>query len=193
MKNSKYLNLYVLIHTETYYNEKRLFSGHIDSVLTERGHRQAMSLAKDLADKKIDVAYISPLRRTKQTLSYILKYHDNVKIITDKRIIERDYGELSRKSKVKYRKKYPELYPKYHRSYNTPPPGGESMKEVEKRVRLFIKDVIKNMKKEKHNVLIVAHSNSVRPIIRYFEKLTADQMMQLEDYRLKVFTYKVKI
>ena len=193
MKNDKYLNLYVLIHTETYYNEKRLFSGHIDSFLTERGHKQAMSLAEGLADKKIDIAYISPLRRTKQTLKYILKYHDNVKIITDKRIIERDYGELSRKSKVKYRKENPDLYPIYHRSYNTPPPGGESMKEVEKRVLSFIKDVIKNMKEEKHNVLIVAHSNSVRPIIRHFEKLTVDEMMQLENYRLKVFTYKVKI
>jgi 2,3-bisphosphoglycerate-dependent phosphoglycerate mutase len=193
MSKDKYLNIYVLIHTETYYNEKRLFSGHIDSMLTDRGHKQAMSLAKELADKKIDTAYISPLKRTKQTLKHILIYHNNVKIITDKRIVERDYGKLSRKSKVKYRKENPDLYPVYHRSYDIPPPGGESMKEVENRVLSFIKDVIKDMKEENHNVLIIAHSNSVRPIIRYFEKLTVDQMMQLENYRLKIFNYKVKI
>ena len=66
------------------------------------------------------------------------------------------------------------------------------MKEVEKRVLSFIKDVVINMKEEKHNVLIIAHSNSVRPIIRYFEKLTVDEMMQLENYRLKIFNYKVQ-
>ena len=192
MNKDKYLNIYVLIHTETHYNEKRLFSGHIDSLLTKKGHEQAKSLANKLNDKKIDIAYISPLKRTKQTLKYILKYHPRTKVIVDWRIIERDYGDLSRKSKVKYRKEYPGLYPIYHRSYNTLPPGGESMKEVEKRVLSFIKDVVINMKEEKHNVLIIAHSNSVRPIIRYFEKLTVDEMMQLENYRLKIFNYKVQ-
>ena len=191
MSKDKYLNIYVLIHTETYYNEKRLFSGHIDSMLTDRGHKQAMSLAKELADKKIDTAYISPLKRTKQTLKHILKYHPKTKVVVDRRIIERDYGNLSRKSKVKYRRDHPDLYPIYHRSYETPPPGGESMIDVEKRVLSFLKEVIENMKKHNLNALIIAHGNSVRPIIRYFEGLTKEEMMKLESYRLKVFNYKV--
>ncbi len=132
MKTGKKLNLYVLVHTESRYNEKRIFSGRIDSVLTKKGHKQAESLAKELAGKKIDIAYTSPLKRAKQTLKHILRHHPETKVIVDKRIIERDYGELSRKSKVKYRREHPELYPIYHRSYETPPPGGESMIEVEK-------------------------------------------------------------
>lgn len=192
MKENNELNLYVLIHTESYYNAKRLFSGHINSRLTEKGHKQAQELAQKLADKKIDIAYISPLKRTRQTLKHILKYHPKTKIIVDERIIERDYGNLSRKSKVKYRKEHPDLYPTYHRSYDTPPPDGENIKDVEKRVLSFIKDVVDKMKKEKINVLIVAHSNSIRPIVRYFENLTIDEMMQLENYQLKIFNYKIK-
>lgn len=191
MKNTKNLNFYVLIHTESFYNEKRLFSGRIDSVLTKKGHEQAKLLAEKLANKEINLAYTSPLKRTKQTLKHILMYHPEAKVIVDKRIIERDYGELSRKSKVKYKRENPDLYPIYHRSYSTPPPGGESMREVEKRVLSFIKEVISNMKKDNINVLVVAHSNSIRPIIRYFEKLSENEMMNLENYRLKIFSYKV--
>ncbi len=191
MKGDKKLNLYVLIHTESRYNQKRLFSGHIDSVLTSKGHNQAESLAKKLFKKKIELAFTSPLKRAKQTLKHILKYHPETKVFIDKRIIERDYGKLSRKSKVKYKKEHPDLYPVYHRSYKTPPPGGESMVEVEKRVLSFLKEVIEKMKKEKKNALIVAHSNSIRPIIRYFENLSPDEMMKLENYRLKIFNYKI--
>jgi len=56
----------------------------------------------------------------------------------------------------------------------------------------FIKEVIQKMRNEKINVLIVAHSNSIRPIIKYFKGLTADQMMKIEDYRLKIFNFKVR-
>lgn len=190
MKNRK-LNLYVLIHTESHYNAKRLFTGHIDSVLTDKGHQQARKLAQKLADKKIDIAYTSSLKRAKQTLKHILKYHPNTKVVVDERIIERDYGDLSGKSKVKYRKQHARLYPIYHRSYETPPPGGESMIKVEKRVLSFLQEVIDNMKKNNLNALIVAHGNSIRPIIRYFEGLTAEEMMKLENYRLRIFNYKV--
>lgn len=190
MKKGK-LNLYTLIHTESKYNAGRLFSGRVNSVLTKRGHEQAREFAKKLKNKKINIAYISPLRRTRQTLDHILKYHPGTKVLVDKRIIERDYGKLSRKSKVKYRKEHPNLYPIYHRSYKTPPPAGESMIQVEERVLTFLKEVIAKMKKERINVLIVAHSNSIRPIIRYFEGLTVNEMMKIEDHKLKIFNYKV--
>ncbi|MFA5034097.1 MAG: histidine phosphatase family protein [bacterium] len=191
MKSSKKLNLYVLVHTESRYNKKRIFTGHIDSVLTEKGHKQAEAFAKELAGKNINIAYTSPLKRAKQTLKHIIRYHPETKVIIDKRIIERDYGELSRRSKVKFRRDHPDLYPIYHRSYKTPPPGGESMIQVEKRVLLFIKEVINIMRKNRFNVLIVTHSNSIRPIIRYFEGISSKEMMQLENYRLKVLTYKI--
>jgi 2,3-bisphosphoglycerate-dependent phosphoglycerate mutase len=68
----------------------------------------------------------------------------------------------------------------WHRSYDTPPPGGESIKMVETRVQSFIADLIPLMRRKRVNVAISAHGNSMRPIRRYFEDLTIKQMMNLE-------------
>jgi 2,3-bisphosphoglycerate-dependent phosphoglycerate mutase len=183
--------LYVVTHCESCYNRKGIFTGRVDSVLTKKGHDHAHILAKRLKSKKIDVAYTSPLTRARQTLKHILKYHPETKVIVDERIIERDYGKLSRKSKEKYEKQHPKLYPIYHRSYDVAPPGGESMKKVEKRVIGFVKEVIKSMEENDNNVLIIAHGNSIRPIIKYFEKLTSKEMMELENLKHKIFQYEI--
>jgi 2,3-bisphosphoglycerate-dependent phosphoglycerate mutase len=185
--------LYVLTHCESCYNKRGIFTGRVDSVLTRKGHKHAERLAEELRDKKIGLAFTSSLRRAKQTLGHILVYHPETKVRVDDRIVERDYGELSRKSKAKFAREHPELYPVYHRSYNVPPPGGESIKEVEERVLPFIKEVLELMRRKRINVLIVAHGNSIRPIRRYFEKLTVEQMMKLEYFRHKIFEYKVLI
>ncbi len=184
-------HIYLLTHCESCYNKLGVFTGRIDSVLTKYGHEHAELLAKKLKDKRIDIAYISPLKRTKQTLKHILKYHPKTKVITDKRIIERDYGKLSRKNKNKYEREHPDLYPIYHRSYDTPPPGGESIKEVEKRVLPFINEIVANAKKLNINVLIVTHGNTIRPIRRYFEKLSIDEMVKLENNQHTIFEYKI--
>lgn len=184
------LNLYVVTHCESCYNRRGIFTGQIDSILTKKGHKHAKVMAEELKNEKIDVAYTSPLTRARQTLEHILKYHPKTKMVIDKRIIERDYGKLSRKSKEKYKRENPKLYLVYHRSYNVPPPGGESMKKVEERVLAFIGKVIILMKENNTNILIVAHGNSIRPIRRYLEKLSPKQMMKLENLRHKVFRYK---
>jgi 2,3-bisphosphoglycerate-dependent phosphoglycerate mutase len=180
------MSLYIIAHCESCYNRRKIFTGRINSVLTPIGHKHARVLAKRLKNKKIDIAYVSPLIRARQTLKYILKYHPDTKVVVDKRIIERDYGELSRKSKEKFKREYPELYPIYHRSYDTPPPGGESMKQVENRVMPFVKEVVGLMKKKKVNVLVVAHGNSIRPVRKYFE-----EAMNQENHKDKIFTYKI--
>ena len=189
--SKKKLHLFVITHCESCYNKRGIFTGRIDSKLTPKGYRFTKKIAERLKNEKIDVAYSSSLSRSKQTLKYIMKYHPKTKVVIDDRIIERDYGELSRKSKKKYEKEHPDLYPIYHRSYEIPPPGGESIKQVEKRVLPFIRDVIKLMKEKKINVLVVTHGNSIRPIRRYFEHLTPEEMMKLENYRHKIFRYKV--
>lgn len=190
-KNTDKSTIYVLTHCESCYNRLGIFTGRVNSILTPNGHRHATRLAKELKGKKIDIAYTSPLKRTKQTLKHILKYHPETKVIVDERLIERDYGQLSRKNKKKYEREHPDLYPKYHRSYDIPPPGGESIKEVEKRVLSFINEIANNAKKNRLDVLIVTHGNTIRPIRRYFEKLSVDQMMQLENNQHTVFRYKI--
>lgn len=183
--------LYILTHCQSLHNKKGIFSGQSNPPLTLKGHKDAKLLAEQLKNKRIDRAYTSPLKRSKHTLKHILKYHPNTKVSVDKRIIERDYGKLTNKNKAKYEKDNPELYPSYHRSYETPPPGGESMKQVEKRVLSFLEEVIEKAKKDNSNILIITHSNSIRPVIRYFENLSSEEMMKLEGLRHKIYKYKL--
>ncbi len=189
--NNKNHKLYVVTHTESFHNKRRFFSGWSNLRLTPNGVKQAKALAKKLQAKKIDVAFHSPLVRTKHTCKLILKHHPDTPVLVDPRIIERDYGKLTKKNKDKYAREHPEIFPIYHRSYDVPPPGGESMKQVEKRVYSFIKDLEKYMRREQVNVLVVTHSNAIRPFRRYFEKLTPKQMMKLEKLRNKVYTYNI--
>ncbi len=145
------------------------------------------------------------------------------RVIVDDRIIERSYGKLQGKSHEQFVKqmgikdyqmmlhwhKIDHLHGKarkefikkhgetdlqiVRRSYNIPPPGGESVKMVEKRVNLFIKELLKKMKKEKINVAISAHGNSMRPFRKYFEHLSIKQMMQLENPWDDYFEYEVEV
>src|SRR3989344_7815572 len=114
--------------------------------------------------------------------------HTIVKVFEDK------YGKMPRKTKHKFGEQVAKsIYDIYHRSYDIPPPGGESVKDVEKRVQSFIKDLLKKMKKEKVNVAISAHGNSMRPFRRYFENLSIPKMMSLENPWDDYFEYKIRV
>ncbi len=186
--------IYVFRHSQTYYNKRHIFTGgRIDSKLTPFGIKQAEKIAKKLKGKRIDYAFTSPLSRAKDTLKIVLKYHPECKkVFVDERLVERDYGELTRKSKDKYAREHPDLYPIYHRSYDVAPPGGESIKDVEKRVMPFIKDLIEFVKRNKVNVAISAHGNSLRPIRKYFEGLSNEEMCKIETVQDDYYEYYVE-
>ena len=145
------------------------------------------------------------------------------KIISDDRMIERSYGALmgmshkqfvAREGKEDYEtllqwhkidhlhgrekkefvKRMGEAELKIiRRSYDVRPPKGESVKDVEARVKPFIKDLLKRMKKDKVNVALSAHGNSMRPFRKYFEKLTRKEMMELENPWDDYFHYVVDV
>lgn len=173
--------LYVFRHGETYDNKRRIFSGRRQSKLTHMGIKQAEILAKKLKNKRIDIMIVSRLVRSKKTAKIILKYHPNTKIERDDRIIERNYGNLNGKSKTKLMRENPELAAKYRRGYDFPPPHGESIKMVEKRVIPFCKELVNRMKKEKINVAVSAHGNSMRVMRRFFEKMGIELMLTHEN------------
>ena len=187
--------IYLFRHGTTTDNAAGKFSGFRNVSLNKRGMDDARIVALRLKDKKFDVAFQSRLKRSKQTLKEVLKFHPECKVvITDNRIIERDYGAVSGKTHYNYIKKNsPEKYDKFHRGYSTRPPKGESVKDVEKRIKPFIKDMIKIMKEKKINVAISAHGNSMRPLRRYFEKLSVIEMMLIENPYDDVFVYEVKV
>ena len=192
--NSKILKIYLFRHGQTTLNRDKRFTGWLNPDLTPLGIKQAEKIALDLKDKEFQVAYCSTLIRSKHTLDIVLKYHNNVEVIVDKRIMERSYGDLQGLSHVEYIKEVgKEQYDIYHRSYETPPPGGESIITVEKRVNEFLKELFEKMKKEKINVAICAHGNSIRPILKHFENLTIKEMMKLEIPWNDYFEFEVPI
>jgi 2,3-bisphosphoglycerate-dependent phosphoglycerate mutase len=187
-------HIYIFRHGETYYNRSKRFTGWVNSRLTSKGIKQSNMMAEKLRKKTFQIAFKTSLSRSSDTLKTVLKYHHECKkVIVDDRMIERSYGDLQRKFHKTVIQKYGKRqFDIWHRSYDVPPLGGESIKMVEKRVLSFINDLIVLIKKERVNVVISAHGNSMRPFRRYFENLTIKQMMKLENPYDKYFDYIVE-
>jgi 2,3-bisphosphoglycerate-dependent phosphoglycerate mutase len=183
--------IYLFRHAQTSDNVDRIFSGKRDPDLTPSGVEEAEKIRDFLKNEKVTKAYTAPNKRTKHTLEIILEPHGGTElVVADPRIRERDYGDLTGKSKEQTAKLYPIEYPKWHRGYDTPPPGGESLKQVEERVLEFLKEVIVNVSYS-DVIFICASANSLRPIRRYFEKMTPQEMVSFEHERGKIYKYEV--
>jgi len=181
--------IFIIRHAQSSDNIEDVFSGHRDPDLTESGIEEAREIKRKLKDAKITKAYTSPQLRCKHTLEIVLEGHLDVEIIADPRIRERDYGDLTGKNKKKIAELYPKEYPGWHRGYDTPPPNGESIKDVEERVMPFLKEVIQNVR-QNDVILICASGNSIRPMRKYFENMTNMQMASYENIRGLIFEYE---
>jgi 2,3-bisphosphoglycerate-dependent phosphoglycerate mutase len=188
------IHIYIFRHGETNFNRSKRFTGGVNSRLTPKGIEQANLISEILKEKTFQIAFKTGLFRSSNSLKIVLKHHPECKkVIVDDRMIERSYGDLERKYHKAVIKKYGKRqFDLWHRSYDIPPPGGESIKIVEKRVQSFVKDLLGLMKREKVNVAISAHNNSMRPFRRYFENLTIKQMMALENPYNKYFDYPIE-
>ena len=224
MKKQETYHIYLFRHGQTYYNRNGIFTGWRDIKLTTLGIRQAKKIARKLKGKKIDLAFQTKLSRSKDTLKQILKYHPECrKIITDNRMIERNYGKLNGLSHEEFiknigkriynleqygdaienlnssrRKKIEKFlgekeYQLIHRGYNTAPPQGESFADVEKRVKPFIQDLIKMIKKQKVNVAISAHGNSIRLFRKIMESLSIEKTEKLVILYDSYYGYKIRV
>lgn len=183
--------IFVFRHGETLDNEDRTFSGWRNVDLDPGGVEEAKRIGEELKNEKVTKAYQSDLIRSQHTLSLVLEnYHKGVEIITDPRIKERDYGNLTGKNKDEIAREYPDKYPLWHRSYEVAPPGGESIRDVEVRVLSFLNDVLPAFKKDEV-IFISAHGNSIRPMRRYFEHITIDEMCSYENIPGKIYKYQL--
>ena len=187
--------VYIFRHGQTYYNKNKIFTGWKDSKLTSKGIEQAKKISNQLKDKKIDVAIQTSLSRSKDTLKYVLRFHPECKkILTDDRIIERNYGSLSGKTHKHITEKFgEEQYQKWHRGYSIQnrPPKGECFEDVEKRVRKFIIWLKAYISKNKVNIAISAHGNSIRLFRKIMENLSITQTEKLEIPYDKVYIYRI--
>jgi 2,3-bisphosphoglycerate-dependent phosphoglycerate mutase len=177
--------LLVLVrHGQSEWNLKNLFTGWKDVDLTEQGVNEARAAGRKLKAQglKFDCAYTSVLKRANRTLDLILEEMDQkVPIVRDQALNERDYGDLVGLNKDDARKKWGEEQVHiWRRSYDVPPPGGESLKDTVARALPYYVQEIQPRVLRGERTLISAHGNSLRALIMVLERLTPEQILKRE-------------
>lgn len=174
--------LILVRHGQSLWNLENRFTGWVDVPLTEQGIAEAKRAGELMKGIPIDVAYTSALRRAQDTLHYALSAMGvEVPTIRDQALNERDYGDLAGLNKDDMREKYGEEQVHiWRRSYDVAPPGGESLKDTRARTVPFYERAIMGDIKQGKDVLVVAHGNSNRSIVMELEKLSPEEILQLE-------------
>lgn len=169
-------------HGQSLWNHENRFTGFVDVPLTEKGRAEARQAAKALEGLKFDVAYTSALTRAQETLAIILQtLGQPIPVIRDASLNERHYGDLQGLNKEDAAKRWGDNQVKlWRRSYDTPPPNGESLEMTAKRVLPFYDRAIAGDLRQGKNVLVVAHGNSNRSLVMKLDKLTGEQVVGLE-------------
>lgn len=200
--------LILVRHGESRWNIANKFTGWVDVPLSEVGVHEAMITARRLEDLKLDVAFTSKLERARDTLGIILseqqttgiylhhgekrqKWHqknngeefgkNEIPIRSSWRLNERYYGNLQGLNKNYAREKWgKDQVHIWRRSYSIKPPGGESLKDVYKRAIPYFRSTVMKHVKAHQNVLVAAHGNSLRAIIKWIENVEDKDIPHLE-------------
>jgi len=177
--------LILVRHGQSTYNLENRFTGWKDVPLTSKGVDEAKNAGNILKESNIvfDLAYTSKLKRAQDTLDIILNQIDiKLDIIENEALNERDYGDLIGQNKADAAKKFgAEQVQIWRRSYDTPPPGGESLKMTCDRTLPYFKDVVmKNILENNLNVLLSAHGNSIRAIVKDLFNYDAKTILKTE-------------
>ena len=201
------MNYLVLVrHGQSMWNIANKFTGWVDVALTEKGLYEALIAAEELQGIRFDIAYTSTLIRAHQTLCAILSKQERVAIFihedaqhqrhalhpeqyaseelpvfSHEALNERWYGELQGMAIDEARRQFSEEQVfVWRRSWDVAPPGGESLKDTYERVIPYLEQYILPQIQQGKNVLIAAHGNSLRAIIKYLEQISDEEIPQLE-------------
>ncbi len=180
--NSNYLVL--VRHGQSEWNEKNLFTGWKDPGLTQKGIEEAKKAGHQLnkLGLNFDIMHTSALIRAQLTGQIILDVlkQGSLETIENQALNERDYGELTGLNKDEARENFGvDQVQIWRRSYDTPPPGGESLKDTYNRVIPYFESEILPLMKDK-NVLISAHGNSLRALVKYLDSISEKDIVKLE-------------
>ena len=180
-KNS---TLVLVRHGQSQWNKENLFTGWKDPDLTDKGVDEAIRAGKKIKQTNIsfDLHFTSKLQRAQKTGSLIMKELGyDIDTFENEALNERDYGDLAGLNKDAARKKWGnEQVHMWRRSYETPPPGGESLKNTAERVLPYFEEIIYPELRNQKNILVSAHGNSLRALIMYLEKISGDEIVKLE-------------
>ena len=179
-------NILVLVrHGQSEWNKLNLFTGWKDPNLTQKGIAEASQAGEKLKDMsiKFDLMYTSVLQRAQLTGTIILEKLDQLNIPIEKNVNlnERDYGDLTGMNKDQARAEFGEEQVHiWRRSYDVPPPGGESLKNTYDRVVPYFKEKVLTQLESGKNILIAAHGNSLRSLVKYIEKISEENILKFE-------------
>ncbi|XP_007205512.2 uncharacterized protein LOC18773279 isoform X1 [Prunus persica] len=202
--------LILIRHGESLWNEKNLFTGCVDVPLTKRGVDEAIEAGKRISNIPIDMIFTSSLIRAQMTAMLAMTQHrrkkvpiithnesrqaktwsqiysgdtkkQSIPVVTAWQLNERMYGELQGLNKLETAERYgKEKVHEWRRSYDIPPPSGESLEMCSQRAVAYFKEHIEPKLQSGKNVLVAAHGNSLRSIIMYLERLTSQEVISLE-------------
>ncbi|KAI3906486.1 hypothetical protein MKW92_017760 [Papaver armeniacum] len=209
-KKSNEAALILIRHGESLWNEKNLFTGCVDVPLTKKGVEEAIEAGKRISNIPVDKIYTSSLIRAQMTAMLAMTQHrrrkvpifthneneqsrkwseiyseetksQSIPVVAAWQLNERMYGELQGLNKQETADRYgKEQVHEWRRSYNTPPPNGESLEMCAERAVAYFTEHIEPQLQRGKNVLIAAHGNSLRSIIMYLDKLTTEEVISLE-------------
>ena len=203
------MNKLVLVrHGESVWNKENIFTGWIDVDLSEKGIEQAKKAGEMLKDYSFDLAYTSYLKRASDTLDIILRELNliNIPIKKSWQLNERFYGALQGKNKDEVKKEFgEEQFKLWRRSYETKPPAitkeyemypgndpkykeleekdlplTESLKDTENRVMPYLSEEIFPNIKQGKKIIIAAHGNSIRAMVKILENISGEEIAQTE-------------
>ena len=189
-------NLVLVRHGQSEWNKKNLFTGWKDPELTDLGIEEAIKAGKLLKTKemKFDIMFTSDLFRAQETGRLILENMNqlDIPVIKNQSLNERNYGDLAGLNKDDAREKWGEEQVHiWRRSFDIPPPGGESLKDTAERVLPYFHSEILPKVEEGLDVLVAAHGNSLRALVMELEGISSDDIVKLEIATGDPLTYEL--
>eukprot|EP00245_Coleochaete_scutata_P010842 TRINITY_DN3916_c0_g1_i1.p1 TRINITY_DN3916_c0_g1~~TRINITY_DN3916_c0_g1_i1.p1 ORF type:complete len:357 (-),score=83.67 TRINITY_DN3916_c0_g1_i1:637-1707(-) len=202
--------LTLIRHGESLWNSKNLFTGCVDVPLSAKGVEEAIDAGKRISDIPVDLIFTSALIRAQMTAMLAMTQHrlkkvpvilhkeseqamawskifspeseeETIPVVTAYELNERMYGELQGLNKAETAAKYgKEMVATWRRSFDIPPPNGESLSMCADRAVPYFMEKVEPELKKGNNVLIAAHGNSLRAIIMYLDRLTSAEVIELE-------------
>ena len=188
--------LVLIRHGQSVWNAENRFTGWTDVDLSDRGVEEAREAGNLLSEIPFDVVYTSGLKRAQRTAEIILgrnSFSGDIQVIKDELLNERHYGDLQGLNKAETAKIHgAEQVHIWRRSFDIPPPGGESLKmNAARTVPYFTGTIMRNLEAGK-NVLISAHGNSLRSIVMHIESISPEDIVFVEIPTGKPLFYKFK-
>ncbi len=175
--------LVMVRHGQSQYNLENRFTGNVDIELTALGREEARKAGEQLRSFHFDIAFTSTLKRAQESLTIILDAlgETAIPVYKDAALNERCYGDLQGLNKADILKQYgEEQFNLWRRSYAIQPPNGESLKDTEARALPYFTKEIETQLQAGKNILIVAHGNSLRTIIKNLEHISDDDIPHRE-------------